>query len=374
MLASTINDAVTLFLAGDVMTGRGIDQILPHPGDDRLHEGWLKSARDYVRLAERANGPVPNPVAFDYVWGSALAELDRRKPDARIVNLETAVTTSTDYEPKGINYRMSPANMPAITAAGIDCCVLANNHVLDWGTAGLLDTLTVLGGAGVRRAGAGCCPTDAAAPAVLATAKEARVLVFAFASTCSGVPRDWAAGTGKPGVNVLPSLAVQHAERLAQDILAVRRPHDLVVASVHWGPNWGYEIPDAQRRFAHHLIDAGAVDLVHGHSAHHFKAIEVYRNKAILYGCGDFIDDYEGIAGYEEFRDDLVLMYLPRIGAADGTLATLEMVPFQIRNMRLNPVSAPDRAWLLQRLNRECARFGTYAAVGADGMLRLHWS
>jgi poly-gamma-glutamate synthesis protein (capsule biosynthesis protein) len=369
-----MDDSVTLFLAGDVMTGRGIDQILPHAGDDRLHEGWAKSARDYVRLAERANGPVPQPVAFDYVWGSAVAELDRRKPDARIVNLETAVTTSTDYEPKGINYRMSPANMPAITAAGIDCCVLANNHVLDWGTAGLIETLTALEGAGVRHAGAGHGPAEAAAPAVLTTPKEARVLVFAFASTCSGVPQAWAADPGKPGVNLLPSLNVQDAERLVQDILAVKRPHDIVVASIHWGPNWGYEIPDAQRLFAHHLIDTGAVDLVHGHSAHHFKAIEVYRNKAILYGCGDFIDDYEGITGYEEFRDDLVLMYLPRIRAADGTLAALEMAPFQIRNMRLNPVSAPDLAWLLQRLNRECARFGTQAAVGADGQLRFQWS
>jgi poly-gamma-glutamate synthesis protein (capsule biosynthesis protein) len=369
-----MDDAVTLFLAGDVMTGRGIDQILPHPGDDRLHESWAKSARDYVRLAERANGAVPQPVAFNYVWGSALAELDRRKPDVRIVNLETAVTTSADNEPKGINYKMSPANMPVITAAGIDCCVLANNHVLDWGTAGLIDTLTGLEGAGVHRAGAGRGTADAAAPAVLATVKEARVLVFAFASTCSGVPRNWAADTGKPGVNVLPSLAMQHAECLAQDILAVRRPHDIAVVSIHWGPNWGYEIPDAQRRFAHDLVDTGAVDLVHGHSAHHFKAIEVYRNKVILYGCGDFIDDYEGITGYEEFRDDLVLMYFPRIRATDGTLAALEMVPLQIRNMRLNPVSAPDRVWLLQRLNRECAPFGTHATVEADGALRLHWS
>ena len=62
-----------------------------------------------------------------------MLELDRRNPDARIINL---VTTSTVYEAKGINYKMNPTNMPAITNAGIDCCVLTNNHVLDWGRTG----------------------------------------------------------------------------------------------------------------------------------------------------------------------------------------------------------------------------------------------
>jgi len=97
-----------------------------------------------VRIAERANGPIRKPVAFDYIWGDALAQLDRRKPDARIINLETAVTYSAAYEAKGINYKMSPANVRAITAAGIDCCILANNHVLDWGRPGLIESLSTL--------------------------------------------------------------------------------------------------------------------------------------------------------------------------------------------------------------------------------------
>jgi poly-gamma-glutamate synthesis protein (capsule biosynthesis protein) len=363
---------ISLFLAGDVMTGRGIDQILPHPGDDRLHEDYVKSALEYVHLAERAHGPVHRPVAFDYIWGEALSELDRRKPDARIVNLETAVTHGTAYEVKGINYKMSPANLPVITAAGVDCCVLANNHVLDWGRAGLIETLTTLELAGVHYAGAGRSAAAAVEPAVLCTRKGPRVLVFGFALPCSGVPSDWAAGAGKPGVNLIPSLTVEHAEGISETIHGVRKPGDMVVASIHWGRNWGYEIPQAQIRFAHRLIDTRAVDLVYGHSSHHFKAIEVYRNRPILYGCGDFIDDYEGISGYEEFRDDLVLMYFPTIRAADAALVALEMVPLQVRNMRLIPPSTTDRAWVLERLERECARFGTRVGAGSDGTLRLH--
>ena len=72
-------------------------------------------------------------------------------------------------------------------------------------------------------------------------------------------------------------------------------------------------------RFAHWLVDGG-VDIVHGHSSHHPRPIEVYRDRLILYGCGDFIDDYEGIEGYEQYRDDLVLMYFATLSPATGEL------------------------------------------------------
>jgi len=105
---------VRLFLCGDVMTGRGIDQILPHPSQQHLFEPYLRSALGYVKLAEQVTGPMRRPVDFAYIWGDTLAELNRVQPDARIVNLETAITRSEDAWPdKGIHYRMHPANIPA---------------------------------------------------------------------------------------------------------------------------------------------------------------------------------------------------------------------------------------------------------------------
>lgn len=184
---------VTLFLCGDVMTGRGIDQVLPHPGDPGLHEPWVRSAREYVALAEAVNGLLPEPLDYAYVWGDALAEFDRVRPDARIINLETAVTASDARVDKGINYRMHPNNIPVLTAAGIDCAVLANNHVLDWGTAGLLETLQVLDSADIRTAGAGRDRGGAATPAVIDLGDKGRVLVLALGAESSGIPRDWAA-------------------------------------------------------------------------------------------------------------------------------------------------------------------------------------
>jgi len=187
-----------LFLGGDVMTGRGIDQILPAPCDPALDEPWVKSALDYVALAERSSGPIPRAVDPAYVWGDALAELERRQPDARIVNLETAVTLSNERAPKGINYRMSPANAACLTAARIDCCVLANNHVLDWGAAGLEETLAVLQRAGIRTAGAGRDAEGAAAPATLELQEGRRLLVYAFGMKSAGVPPGWAAAPARP--------------------------------------------------------------------------------------------------------------------------------------------------------------------------------
>jgi poly-gamma-glutamate synthesis protein (capsule biosynthesis protein) len=366
--------SVRLFLCGDVMTGRGVDQVLAHPCDPTLHEDYVASAEDYVSLAEQANGPIPRHAEPSYVWGAALDELDRMRPDARIINLETAITRSDDYARKGINYRMSPENADCLSAAGIDCCVLANNHVLDWGRSGLLQTLTALERLKIKATGAGRNVFEAAAPAALNLANKARVLVFSFGAVTSGIPHSWAATTDNPGVNLLTRLSEADALRAAEYIVSIKQPGDLAVVSLHWGSNWGYEIPAEQQLFAHTLIDRANVSILHGHSSHHAKPIEVYHKRLILYGCGDFLNDYEGIRGYEEYRSDLALMYFADIEAATGNLAAFEAVPLQIRNFKLGRPSRQDIDWMQQTLNRESLRFGTGIELNPGGRLVLSCS
>jgi poly-gamma-glutamate synthesis protein (capsule biosynthesis protein) len=155
------------------MTGRGIDQILPNSNEPWLLEPAMDSALEYVASAESFTGPLPRRASFNYIWGDALAELECVRPAARIIKLETAVTASPEAWPqKEIDYRMDPANVPSLQAAGIDCCVLANNHVLDWGRSGLEETFRTLHGAGIRTAGAGSNETEAAAPAILDVSGE----------------------------------------------------------------------------------------------------------------------------------------------------------------------------------------------------------
>lgn len=367
-------DDITIFLCGDVMTGRGIDQVLPCPSDPHIHEPYVRDARRYVDLAEAASGPIQRPADFAHVWGDALDILKRAVPDVSIINLETSITTSDDYwKGKGINYRMHPGNFPCLTAAGIDVCTLANNHVLDWGYAGLLETLQILKKSGIRCAGAGRNRPEAAAPAVMDVAGKGRVLVFSFGSETSGIPRKWAAGADSAGVNLLPDLSDRTAGAVRDGIRAWKRPGDIVVASIHWGGNWGYAIPTEETEFARNLVDNAGVDIVHGHSSHHAKGIEVYNGKAVIYGCGDFINDYEGIGGNEEFRGELSLMYFLLVGPATGGLRGLRMYPMQMKEFRVNRASRADAEWLRDMLNREGKRFGTEVNIAEDSTLELLW-
>ena len=368
-------DPITFFLCGDVMTGRGIDQILPHPCPPAVHEPYVKDARAYVTLAEEANGPIVFPVEYDYIWGDALAELEKAVPDVRIINLETSITSSEDYwKGKGINYRMNPENIECLNVAGVDCCVLANNHVLDWGYSGLEETLETLAHANIRSVGAGRDLEEASAPIILDINGKGRVIVFAFGHASSGVPKQWTASRGRPGINILKDVTVRSVRRIQQQIADARRSGDVVVASIHWGGNWGYGIPREHRAFARRLIDDAGVDVVHGHSSHHVKGMEVYQNKLILYGCGDFLNDYEGIGGNEAFRYDLSLMYFPRIDPSTGHLVGLSLTPMQIRKFRTNRASANDAQWLCDTLNAEGRALGTRLQMSGDDGLSLSWN
>jgi poly-gamma-glutamate synthesis protein (capsule biosynthesis protein) len=144
--------------------------------------------------------------------------------------------------------------------------------------------------------------------------------------------------------------------RLTEAAAAHQRPGDLLIASIHWGSNWGYD---------------GGFDLVHGHSSHHPKDIELYHDKLILYGCGDFINDYEGISSYEEFRGNLVLMYLPHIEIATGRLLSLKMIPMRIVRFQLRRPSPADAEWLHRVLTRESRKLGTEIVLREDGSFMI---
>jgi poly-gamma-glutamate synthesis protein (capsule biosynthesis protein) len=292
-------------------------------------------------------------VEFTYIWGDALAAFDATAPDLRIINLETAVTrTGTPWPGKGIQYRMHPDNIPCLSAARIDCGVLANNHVLDWGYAGLEETLATLSKAGLTTVGAGADQAAAQAPAVFPLSDRGRVLVFAWGSPSSGVPAAWAATPGKPGLNLLEDFSNNTADRIAAAVEAHRQPGDRVVISLHWGGNWGYAIPEAHIRFAHALIDEAGADLIHGHSSHHPLGIEVYRGRPVLYGCGDLV----------------------RLDRTRGELLRLEMIPMRRQRFRLTTARSEDIDWLGTTLDRESRRLGAGVSRSDHDTLQLDWT
>lgn len=363
---------LTLFLAGDVMTGRGIDQILNHPGDSSLREPSVKDAGRYVTLAEDKHGAIPRAVDPSYTWGFLPETLATHDPDIRVVNLETSVTRSDDFSPrKKIHYRMHPGNVDCLTALDIDVCVLSNNHVLDFGRSGLRETLSTLESRDIQTTGAGLNEDAATAPEPIEVEPNRRLLILGAATESSGVPGNWAADGESPGVHLLEDLSTSTARQLAARISRARKPGDRVLVSLHWGKNWGFEVPEDQRFFARTLIDSGTVDLVHGHSSHHVKGIEVHRGRLILYGCGDFVTDYEGISGHEKYRGDLGLAYLPTLEAETGKLNHLNMIPTQLRQFQLRRPEPEGLDWLGTTLSRESAKFDTGIRNCPDGTLEL---
>lgn len=367
------NNSVKLFICGDVMLGRGIDQILPHSVNPKLYESYVKDARDYVRLAEIKNGAIPKPVSYAYIWGDAMKIWKNIAPDAKIINLETSITThNKPWAGKGINYRMHPKNAEVLKAAGIDFCSLANNHTLDWERAGLTETITTLKKLGIAFAGAGINDIEAAKPAILPLIKG-KIIVLAYGAKSSGIPKSWEAQENVPGLNMLPETVELAAALIKSEVEKIKQQNDIVLVSIHWGENWGYDIPLSHQKLAHALIDKAGVDLIHGHSSHHPIGIEVYHNKLIIYGAGDFINDYEGISGQEQYKGELSLMYFPEVNLENGELISLKIFPMETKNFKLRNASKPDALWLKSVLDREGIPFGTLVKWNEDHSLDLEW-
>ena len=387
-----------LFLCGDLMPARGVDQVLPFPlKRAALREACCSEALDYVRLAQRKASSEGARVererdetqkiktprrSFDDVAGALRDAIRTREPiDLRLANLESALTSSDAFWPgKEVCYRASPENGAGLlNFLGVDAVTLANNHAMDFGVAGLLDTLDALCAANVRVAGAGRDAKEAFAPVTARVSMrygeyDETAIVFGLCLENSGVPRAWRAGEKKPGVALVASEAdlgvaleaikeasserkrnekkkriFSESTRETDTDTTERRPIPLLVVSIHAGSNWGYEIERVTKTVARACVDAGA-DLVQGHSSHHARGAELYKKKLILYGCGEMLNDYEGIGDHPSFPSrafcgDLRLAYFPEVSASTGAFERMEIETFTQSNVfRLTRADAAETA------------------------------
>lgn len=245
-----------LLLTGDVMLGR------------------------LVNLALRERPPA-------YVWGDTLPAF--AAADCRICNLECAlcVHPGPPPEPKMFCFTSDAANVAVLRAAGIDIVSIGNNHALDGGRHGLLEMVRILDEAQIAHAGAGADAAAARRPALIE-----RVGMRIGFLACTDNEPTWEAHYGTPGVSYVPDdLRDPRTAALLGWVEQVRAAADVVVVSLHWGPNWGRQPPASHRRLARALVDAGA-DVVFGHSAHVTRGIEYRRRGVVIYSAGDFINDY----------------------------------------------------------------------------------
>lgn len=239
--------AVTISFAGDVMFAGKVGELLGKQG-------------------------------YGYPYGAlnGLFQID----DLSIVNLETPVTTRGTAANKTYVYQSSPQALGPLKAAGIDAVNLANNHTLDKGEQGLLDTLNNLNKAGIPYVGAGKNASEAYSAQYF---KRNGVTIALLGFTRVMPEASWAAGKNKPGVASAYSL-----DAAVQAIAAAKKKADIVAVVVHWGQERVDNYSELQQSMGHSFIDAGA-DLVIGGHPHVLQGIEPYKGKWIAYSTGNFI-------------------------------------------------------------------------------------
>jgi poly-gamma-glutamate synthesis protein (capsule biosynthesis protein) len=298
------------------------------------------------------------------VWGTLLDRL--RALDGLIVNLECCLSTRGEpwrrtYRP--FHFRADPDwAMPALQEAGVDCCALANNHVLDYEETALRDTLAALDEAGIARVGAGRNREAAFEPAVVSIDG----LDVAVVSVTDNTP-EFAAGADSPGTAYVEMDVTNDDTRsTVREALdrATNRDPDLLVASLHWGPNMVEEPPESFREFGRWLIDEG-VDVIHGHSAHVFQGIDVYDGSPIVYDAGDFVDDY---AVDDRLRNDRSFLFELSV-TPGGDPLELRLLPTEIDDFSVHEADADAAAWSRERMRDLSAPFGTTFEREGNGLV-----
>ncbi len=318
-----------LGFVGDVMLGRNVD--------DRWEDG--------------------DPAG---VWTSLAARL--QSLDGVFANLECCISNRGERHPNRTYYfRASPDwALDALEAANATWVSQANNHALDFGPTALGDTRTHLTHTGIGHAGSGPDRKTALQPSVVRVG-GLDVGVIALTDQSPG----YAAGANSPGTAYAP-LAVsdpvtRHVVGQVFDSLQ-SADLDLLVASLHWGPNWTTGPDKRRRRVTHWLVDRG-VDVVHGHSAHVFHGVEVYDGRPIIYDAGDFVDDY---VVKPELRNDRSWLF--ELVLEGGDFAALDLVPVHIDDSAVHPADSEEAAWLRETVRERAEPFDTDFERNGEGL------
>ncbi|KXL43079.1 hypothetical protein M433DRAFT_5962 [Acidomyces richmondensis BFW] len=347
---------------GDVMLGRLIDQMFPQHVDEPKEK---EIAQNFLNRHPHLKNYGP-----ETPWSNTLTLL--HEADLNLINLETSATThSIKWPDKVFNYRMHPANVSALQAANIHYAGLANNHTLDFGEPGLLETIRTIRSARIAFAGAGETHEESVRPAVLQLPRSGGGTYDIHVWAASDHPHDWA----KISTFHLFDYSRSAYEHFKQVITAPSSKHAaLKIISVHWGPNYSWHPSEEIIDLAHYFIDECGIDIVHGHSSHHCQGVEIYKGKLIIYGSGDFIDDYAVNKIYRNDLGGIWMVHAAENGEGGGLrLKRLELYPTRIENFLVRRLEGKERdsEWLRRKIKSLSKEFDTEWEVEADGEGRL---
>ena len=247
----------------------------------------------------------------DYFHPFEKITAELKKSDITLVNLEAPLTNrGSEYTDKKYRFRIKPQAAAALKKAGITTVALANNHSMDYGAEGLLDTLRQLSQAGIGHVGAGENLAAARRPLIY-DIRGTRVAILGYSLT---LPQEFWAGEKRAGTAPL-------LEKLVKaDIAAARKQASIVIVTVHWGEEGTTRLREYQPRLGRMMIDSGA-DAVIGHHPHILQGVEVYRRGIIFYSLGNF-----AFAHKSKIADRTLLVRLQ----FNGDRRTAELVPVNI--------------------------------------------
>ncbi|HEX5057136.1 MAG TPA: CapA family protein [Gammaproteobacteria bacterium] len=281
-------DTVTLVAVGDMMFGGSSESIMEQQG-------------------------------YDYPFATTRHILTAA--DLTIGNLETPLTAQgAPMTEKQFLFRNPPEKVgPALRRAGFDIVSLANNHMLDYGTQGLQDTIQALQSYGIRPHGAGMNLAAARQPVIFELPQGLKAGFLSYSCT---FPEEFWATEDKAGT------AFCHEKNVRADVARLtEQAVDIIVVSFHWGAERMKELRPYQPLLAHAAIDAGA-DLVIGHHPHILQGIEQYRDGLILYSLGNFTFG----SRTQHARTSVVAS----IAFNGGKFSRLEMTPINVNNFEVD--------------------------------------
>ena len=318
-------DTLTIGFTGDVMIGRSADPVISTNG-------------------------------YAYPWGNVLPLL--KSTDINIINLETTLTHSNRIVPKVFNFKATPDKVQTLTEARVTLANLANNHILDFAEEGLGETIRTLDAAGILHVGAGMNYEEAARPEILLK-KDIRLGLLGFTDN----EPTWKATVKNCGTNYIDISMAKDREEALQAIRHLRKETDWLIVSIHWGYNMVERPSSTFVDFAHQMVAAGA-DIIHGHSAHIFQAIEIFNHRLILYDTGDFVDDY---MVHAKFRNDLSFLFLVKVSKRE--IEQVKLVPVMIDDCQVNRAEEHVYRWSIRRMQELSSKFRTEVSDNGEILL-----
>lgn len=282
---------------------------------------------------------------IDYPWED-ITQITNNA-DISVVNLETSVSTRGETKkPKGFGFRSAPETLLGLTNSGIDLVSLANNHIMDFGSDALSDTISSLENYNIQYVGAGENISQAEELITI----ESNNNTIGFLAYSSILPwKEWSATDTSPGV---APLNPNDYENILNIINEANKSVDILVVILHWGTEYQSTPNEWQVELAHKMVNNGA-DLIVGHHPHILQGIEFYQEVPILYSIGNFIflkkDDEAGKTGAFE------------IVFEDKSFKTGQIFPVYIQYTKANLLTPEDKLGkeIIQMLNNLSKPFGT---------------